>query len=153
MTDNSDWQKALQESQSTGYIAPSVEEYAKLKAETKESRWARKKARFSSKLGEKSETMKQGFKMGFMIGGGLGAALGTYQAIVTRSLLPIPLFVVTSGVSFGFFLSIGTIVRTEPASLEDIERRANNNENGVQMLSNAPLWVQRYAVFPQHDQE
>jgi len=51
--------------------------------------------------------------MGGMVGCGFGCVLGCVQAYQTRSLLVIPLTMVASGGSFGFFMGLGMTLRSD----------------------------------------
>jgi hypothetical protein len=51
--------------------------------------------------------------MGFIVGGIFGGLMGTYYAVVSRSILYIPTAALASGCSFGFFMGIGMVMRTE----------------------------------------
>jgi len=53
-----------------------------------------------------------GFQMGFMVGGAFGSILGLWQAIQMRSFLVLPMSVIGSGVSFGFFMGLGMTFRS-----------------------------------------
>ena len=54
-----------------------------------------------------------GMKMGFMIGGIFGGLMGLVTYARSRNFLHIPIMIVATGGSFGFFLGIGTLVRSE----------------------------------------
>lgn len=60
-----------------------------------------------------------GFKMGFIVGGIFGGIMGTYYAFVSRSLISIPIAAVATGASFGFFMGIGMVMRTEMEGLDE----------------------------------
>ena len=49
--------------------------------------------------------------MGAMVGGAFGGILGTWQAIQMRSMMMIPISMIGSGVSFGFFMGLGMTFR------------------------------------------
>jgi hypothetical protein len=51
--------------------------------------------------------------MGFIVGGIFGGLMGTYYAVVSRSVLYIPTAAIASGCSFGYFMGIGMVMRTE----------------------------------------
>ena len=51
--------------------------------------------------------------IGCMVGGSFGFIVGCYQAVVTRSILIIPVSTIISGLSFGFFLGCGSMIRSE----------------------------------------
>ena len=53
-----------------------------------------------------------GFKMGFLVGGSFGAFTGLATWFKTGSALYFPLIAGISGCSFGFFLGVGTVVRS-----------------------------------------
>ena len=55
----------------------------------------------------------QGFKMGAVVGGIFGGMTGLYYAFQTRTFMYIPMIMLTSGGSFGFFMGIGNIMRSE----------------------------------------
>jgi len=42
-----------------------------------------------------------------MVGGIFGGLIGTYQAVQMRSFLPIPVSIIATGASFGFFMGLG----------------------------------------------
>ena len=92
----------------------SHEEQLRLEAEKNRplTRWERKKKRI---LGE-STVLKRNFGMGFLMGGSVGALMGgltgTYFAYQYRQFSLIPMMMLTSGCSFGFFMGIGAIMRS-----------------------------------------
>ncbi len=51
--------------------------------------------------------------MGCMIGGLFGLAIGIYSAFQTRRLIVIPMSILISGVSFGFILGCGAMIRND----------------------------------------
>eukprot|EP00922_Rhytidocystis_sp_ex-Travisia-forbesii_P025861 GHVS01037940.1.p1 GENE.GHVS01037940.1~~GHVS01037940.1.p1 ORF type:complete len:227 (-),score=38.18 GHVS01037940.1:161-841(-) len=59
------------------------------------------------------ENIKMGMKMGALVGGIFGGLTGTYAAVVHRNFLILPLSVVGGGISFGFFLGCGMMVRCD----------------------------------------
>ena len=63
----------------------------------------------------------QGFKMGFLVGGIFGGLMGTYYAITYRQFMYIPMSAIGSGASFGFFMGLGMIMRTEMEGKEQEE--------------------------------
>ena len=75
------------------------------------TKWERKKARI---FGE-SKTMQKNFLVGFAMGGGIGACMGgimgTYAAITYRQMSIIPMAMLSSGCSFGFFMGLGAVLR------------------------------------------
>lgn len=61
--------------------------------------------------------------MGAIVGGIFGGLTGIYYAYQTRSLLVIPMVALTSGGSFGFFMGVGMIMRSE------MEGTTNNDDD------------------------
>ena len=77
------------------------------------TRMEKKWARMTGSTGASFNNFKMGFMMGSMVGGGFGAVMGCYQAYVNRTLLLIPLTMIASGGSFGFFMGLGMTFRGE----------------------------------------
>jgi hypothetical protein len=77
------------------------------------TRMERKWDRMTGATGQSFNNFKMGFMMGSMVGGGFGAVMGAYQAYATRQLLMIPLTMIASGGSFGFFMGLGMTFRSE----------------------------------------
>jgi hypothetical protein len=48
-----------------------------------------------------------------MVGGIFGAAVGLYTVFTTRRFLSLPLSIIVSGVSFGFIMGCGSMIRTD----------------------------------------
>lgn len=65
--------------------------------------------------------------MGFIVGGIFGGCMGTYYAIVYRQLMYIPMSAIGSGGSFGFFMGIGMIMRSEMEGLPDEENQSKES--------------------------
>lgn len=59
--------------------------------------------------------------MGFIVGGIFGGLMGTYYAISYRSIMFIPSAAIGSGCSFGFFMGLGMVLRTEMQGFKDEE--------------------------------
>ena len=51
--------------------------------------------------------------MGALVGAGFGGVLGAYQAVQMRSFLVMPISMIVSGGSFGFFMGLGMTIRTQ----------------------------------------
>lgn len=77
------------------------------------SRWQKKRERILGAAGDMRNKFILGFKLGAIIGGTFGTVIGAYYSFAYRSLIYLPAFAVSSGMSFGFFMAIGTIVRSE----------------------------------------
>jgi len=73
----------------------------------------RKMNRIFGAAGEVKQMFFTGFKMGFAVGGIFGGLIGTYYAVVSRQFLYVPMAALGSGASFGFFMGIGMVMRTE----------------------------------------
>ena len=78
------------------------------------TRFQRKKQRI---LGEASG-MKSAFFGGFMVGGAVGGIFGSltgcYLAYQYKQISLIPLLALSSGCTFGFFMGINALIRTNP---------------------------------------
>ena len=69
-----------------------------------------------SDVGDKFLT---GFKMGFIVGGIFGGLMGLYYATIYRTIMYVPMAALGSGGSFGFFMGIGMVMRTEMEGKDD----------------------------------
>ena len=81
--------------------------------------------------------------MGAMVGGIFGGLTGLYYAITTRSFMYIPMIALTSGASFGFFMGMGMIMRSEmeeKATAEDDIYKVVTIEQGE--VSYSPIYKQ-----------
>ncbi len=63
--------------------------------------------------------MFNGFIMGFMIGGLFGGVIGIYSAFQTKRLITIPMSVLISGISFGFILGCGAVIRNQETNEQE----------------------------------
>lgn len=70
--------------------------------------------------------------MGFVVGGIFGGLMGTYYAVMSRSIIYIPTAAIASGCSFGFFMGIGMVMRTE---MEGEEKTAIDFEKSQFMVT------------------
>lgn len=85
-----------------------------MKPENKEVQLTRMQRKMKRLFGSGQATSKlffTGFQMGAMVGGAFGGILGTWQAIQMRSMMMIPISMIGSGVSFGFFMGLGMTFR------------------------------------------
>ena len=61
--------------------------------------------------------MRRNFTMGFfygsVVGGIMGGLSGAWFAFRERTFLYFPMFILTSGTSFGFIMGIGACIRTQ----------------------------------------
>ena len=72
-------------------------------------------------VGSAGKMFQQGFKLGFCVGGIFGGLIGTFYAISSRQFLLLPLSAIGTGCSFGFFMGIGMILRTQMEGQEDVD--------------------------------
>ena len=77
------------------------------------SLFERKMRRIFGAVGDVKSMFFKGFQVGALVGGIFGGLLGTYYAIAYRTIWYIPMLAIGSGSSFGFFMGIGMIIRTE----------------------------------------
>ena len=114
---------------------------------TKETARSRKWRQFRSKLTEAKGTMQTGFMMGCIVGGGFGGIVGLYYAISHRSFLILPVSIVSSGLSFGFFLMCGSLIRSSDYKSLPYSNSADNRvlsynlETGQYNVSEKPIWM------------
>lgn len=76
-----------------------------------------------------------GFKMGFVVGGIFGGLMGTYYAVSYRSFMYIPMAAIGSGSSFGFFMGIGMVMRTEMEGTDETKDLDNNPHTSPYMIT------------------
>jgi Reactive mitochondrial oxygen species modulator 1 len=77
----------------------------------------------------------QGFKMGAVVGGIFGGLTGLYYAIQTRSFMYIPMIALTSGGSFGFFMGVGMIMRSEMLAAHSSEEVSKSKSENTSLSS------------------
>lgn len=94
---------------------------AKAQEKKPDGRLARKMKRLFGTVGQMQAMFLQGFKMGAIVGGIFGGMTGLYYAFQTRSFMYIPMIALTSGGSFGFFMGVGNIMRSEMETSSDEE--------------------------------
>ena len=75
-----------------------------------------------------------GFKIGFCVGGIFGGMMGLYYAVIYRTFYYMPAAAIGSGCSFGFFMGIGMIMRTEMEGAD-----SENADYEIQELKFGPL--------------
>ena len=76
------------------------------------TRLERKFNRIFGSAGQTTQTFVTGFKMGCLVGAGFGGVMGVYQAVQLRTFMVIPMAMIGSGVSFGFFMGLGMTIRS-----------------------------------------
>ena len=109
----------------------------------------RKWRQFTERWGDIKGSMQMSFLMGCMVGGGFGGIVGLYYAVTHRSFIIFPVSILTSGLSFGFFLMCGSLVRSSDfngKSLKGYDNRmlTYNIEDGKIELSENPIWMLKY---------
>ncbi len=89
-----------------------------------------------------------GFIVGGLVGGSFGLIVGTYTAITHRSLLIIPASTIISGLSFGFFLACGSMIRSDDRDDSNIPLNIlkMDKEAKISHFSNDPFWYEQFAV-------
>jgi hypothetical protein len=90
------------------------------------SKLAKKYQKFVQKLQTSKENAKNGAIMGTMVGGLFGFVVGALTAFQTRRFITIPISTVISGVSFGFILGCGSIIRS--AELNYIKKEMKDHD-------------------------
>ena len=87
-----------------------------------------------------------GFKFGAMVGGSFGGVFGTFYAIKHRQFMYIPIAMLSSGCSFGFFMGLGFILRNQmlsyaPTQINMVKTFSNNGE--LPVFSFKPMFDSR----------
>ena len=88
-----------------------------------------------------------GFIVGGLVGGSFGLIVGTYTAITHRSLLIIPASTIISGLSFGFFLACGSMIRSDDRNNEEFNlniMKIDKRDMATHICA-SPLWYEQYA--------
>ena len=88
----------------------------------------RKIKRIFGGVGNAGMMFQQGFMLGATVGGIFGGIIGTFYAISTRQILILPMSIIGTGCSFGFFMGIGMILRTQMESNNSEEEEGETNK-------------------------
>lgn len=96
-----------------GFSSLSLKEKQVQDANKPDGLLARKMKRIFGAVGDTKTKFIQGFKMGAVVGGIFGGLMGLYMFITTRQFIYIPISAITSGGSFGFFMGLGMVMRSE----------------------------------------
>jgi hypothetical protein len=92
----------------------------KVKVVEKKPSWiVRKMNRLGGALGGFWVQGKSGFYFGAKVGGVLGAVLGLWECYRMKSIIPLPLAMLTSAFTFGSIFSVSSMIRSE--NKKDIE--------------------------------
>ncbi|CAI2383242.1 unnamed protein product [Moneuplotes crassus] len=109
----------------------------------------RKIARIFGGVGNAGKMFQQGFKLGATVGGIFGGIIGTFYAISSRQFLILPMSMIGTGCSFGFFMGIGMILRTQMEQKDGEEEEVfkvvkiiKNPETGAIEFSEEPIYKQ-----------
>lgn len=78
--------------------------------------------------------------MGFIVGGIFGGLMGLYYAVTTRQIMYIPMSAIGSGCSFGFFMGIGMIIRSE------MEGAGESGDRDIEALKQGDTYNSEYSV-------
>mmetsp|Transcript_48775 Transcript_48775/g.35897 ORF Transcript_48775/g.35897 Transcript_48775/m.35897 type:complete len:164 (-) Transcript_48775:32-523(-) len=102
----------------------------------------RKMERIFGALGDVRSMFFNGFKIGFVVGSIFGGLMGTYYAIIYRTIIYIPTAAVGSGASFGFFMGIGAVMRTEMEAAEEKEEPllVKSFDPASQQIAHKPIY-------------
>ena len=73
----------------------------------------RKSSKFSKTVGKYMTMGKQGFIMGTVSGGLVGLVFGLYETIKKKSILPIPIRVLSLSFIFGVLMGVTNLIRAE----------------------------------------
>ena len=111
-----------------GFSSLSLKEDQELKQNKPDGLFKRKMKRIFGAVGDTKTKFLQGFQMGAIIGGIFGGMMGCYMFFQTRQFIYIPISAVTSGGSFGFFMGVGMVMRSE---MEGSEGQDGTNDNQV----------------------
>ena len=129
------------------YLKLMHEDDNKLKTPEKESARARKFRLLKGKSREMYANFANGFLIGGLVGGSFGTIIGLYTAVVNRSLLLLPISAVISSVSFGFFLGVGSLIRSDEFDLEkmniDLRIHEMNYNGNYRIQQGDQLWILR----------
>ena len=109
----------------------------------------RKIARIFGGVGSAGMMFQQGFKLGATVGGIFGGIIGTFYAISSRQFLILPMSMIGTGCSFGFFMGIGMILRTQMEPIDNTDGETftvlkiqKNSETGAMELVEEPVYKQ-----------
>ncbi len=110
----------------------------------KESARQRKWNQLKGKFKHQKVALQQGFMMGAMVGGGMGLVMGLYAAVQYRSFIVLPISILASAGSFGFFMACGTLIRTHESDENAQLNLLRYNVKEMRYESAVPLWQIKY---------
>jgi Reactive mitochondrial oxygen species modulator 1. len=85
----------------------------------------------------------QGVTMGATVGAVAGTMFGLLSYMQHRRLIYVPIIACSMAISFGFFMGVGTVIRTDNESvLMDRISFVNNK-----IIIEPPLWKEKYRKF------
>lgn len=116
----------------------------------------RKEGRFGAKYNRIKELLvgnggavsrfTMGFKMGATVGVIIGALFGVRTLITHRN--PVPMFIgaIAMGGSFGFFMGLGSVLRSAPAGAVFVQHVAVFRDGKWTVEAREPLWKTQYRI-------
>jgi len=110
----------------------------------KESARQRKWNQLKGKFKHQKAALKQGFMMGAMVGGGMGLVMGLYAAVQYRSIIVLPISILASAGSFGFFMACGTLIRTQDFDENAQINLLRYNVKEMRYETAIPMWQMKY---------
>lgn len=81
-----------------------------------------------------------GFKMGAMVGAAFGTIMGVVFAIQSRNFLVVPISMGSMALSFGFFMGIGSSIRSTPEGPELVQLVAIYKDGQWVVEERPALW-------------
>ncbi|CAG9319483.1 unnamed protein product [Blepharisma stoltei] len=109
------------------------------------AKWNRLKSTFVGKEGF-SEKFIQGFKMGGIVGGIFGSLSGIFAAWKTKNPIYIPISGAIMGLSFGFFMGVGSVVRSDDEYLDTNHYELLKINEEWQMRVLEADWKRKYRI-------
>ena len=110
------------------------ERVAKEEYDNRPNIFVRKAQRIFGGVNEAQKLFFHGFKFGSIVGGSFGGLIGLFYAFQKRQFIYFPMSAIGSGLSFGFFMGLGFILRNQMAEIED------EGENRGD-------WVKDYSIY------
>lgn len=126
------------------YASVATDKDLSIETTKKESARSRKWNQFMQRFEMAKAGMYQSFLMGAMVGGGFGLVFGLWNAITYKSFLVLPIAVITSGASFGFFMACGSLIRTHPLNNLNGNPNLLTYNSLTNRIEEVPLWKMKY---------
>jgi len=87
-----------------------------------------------------------GVKMGATVGGIFGTLAGLVAFYKSRNIIYIPISALTMGASFGFFLGVGTLVRSEELGEVPLQYTLVGHNGSWVLVAEEMDWKKRFKV-------